>query len=65
MAAQPNGRRADTFDDMIVGAGAAGSALASRLTEDAGVTVGVRECGPPDRHRADGAGDRPDRSGGR
>ena len=41
---------ADTFDYVIVGGGAAGSVLAARLTEDAGVTVCVLEAGPPDRH---------------
>ena len=38
------------FDYVIVGAGAAGSVLTARLTEDPGVTVCVLECGPPDRH---------------
>jgi choline dehydrogenase len=41
---------ADEFDYVIVGAGAAGSVLANRLTEDRGVTVCVLESGPPDRH---------------
>jgi choline dehydrogenase len=42
--------RGDTFDYVIIGAGAAGSVLANRLTEDPDVTVCVLECGPPDRH---------------
>jgi choline dehydrogenase len=41
---------ADSFDYVIVGAGAAGSVLANRLTEDAGTTVCVLEAGPPDRN---------------
>jgi len=40
----------DTFDYVIVGAGAAGSVLSHRLTEDGDRTVCVLECGPPDRH---------------
>ena len=38
----------DEFDYVIVGAGAAGSILAGRLTEDLNVTVCVLEAGPPD-----------------
>ncbi len=40
----------DEFDYVIVGAGAAGSVLANRLTQDQGVTVCVLEAGPPDRN---------------
>jgi len=40
----------DTFDYVIVGAGAAGSVLANRLTDDPAVTVCVLEAGPPDRN---------------
>ncbi len=40
----------ETFDYVIVGAGAAGSVLANRLTQDEGVTVCVLEAGPPDRN---------------
>ncbi|HYZ62043.1 MAG TPA: GMC family oxidoreductase N-terminal domain-containing protein [Acetobacteraceae bacterium] len=40
----------DTFDYVIVGAGAAGSVLAARLTETPGTTVCVLEAGPPDRN---------------
>src|ERR1700748_639679 len=41
---------ADSFDYVIVGAGAAGSLLANRLTEDGVTTVCVLEAGPPDRN---------------
>ncbi len=40
----------DTFDYVIVGAGAAGSVLANRLTDDPAVTVCVLEAGPPDHN---------------
>jgi choline dehydrogenase len=40
----------DSFDYVIVGAGAAGSLLANRLTEDGVTTVCVLEAGPPDRN---------------
>ncbi|HYZ33134.1 MAG TPA: GMC family oxidoreductase N-terminal domain-containing protein [Crenalkalicoccus sp.] len=41
---------ADSFDYVIIGAGAAGCVLASRLTEDPATTVCVLEAGPPDRN---------------
>jgi choline dehydrogenase len=41
---------ADTFDYVIVGAGAAGSILAARLTEDGQATVCLLEAGPRDWH---------------
>jgi len=40
----------DTFDYVIIGAGAAGSVLANRLTEDSGTSVCVLEAGPSDWH---------------
>ncbi|MGE0845643.1 MAG: GMC family oxidoreductase [Flavobacteriaceae bacterium] len=39
---------AETFDYVIVGAGAAGSVLAERLSADGGRTVCILEAGPPD-----------------
>ena len=41
---------ADSFDYVIIGAGAAGSVLANRLTENPAVSVCVLEAGPPDRN---------------
>ena len=41
---------ADTFDYVIVGAGAAGSILANRLTENGQTTVCLLEAGPKDWH---------------
>jgi choline dehydrogenase len=40
---------ADSFDYVIVGAGASGAILAHRLTEDGRTTVCLLEAGPPDR----------------
>lgn len=40
----------DTFDYVVIGAGAAGSVLANRLTEDDAATVCVLEAGGSDNH---------------
>lgn len=41
---------AETFDYVIVGAGAAGSILANRLSQDTGASVCLLEAGPSDWH---------------
>lgn len=41
---------AEAFDYVIIGAGAAGSVLAARLSEDGHTTVALLEAGPSERH---------------
>jgi len=43
-------RHADTYDYVIIGAGAAGAILANRLTENSNCTVCLLESGPSDWH---------------
>ena len=41
---------AESFDYVVVGAGAAGAIVARRLAEDPAISVCLLEAGPPDRH---------------
>ena len=50
MTNRDGGTAAEVFDYVIVGAGAAGSILANRLSEDASATVCLLESGPRDWH---------------
>ena len=50
MATTPLSRPSETFDYVIVGAGAAGAILANRLSEDTNTTVCLLEAGPSDWH---------------
>ena len=42
---------AGQFDYIVIGGGSAGCVVASRLSEDATVSVALIEAGPPDRGR--------------
>ena len=50
MATTSLSRHPETFDYVIVGAGAAGAILANRLSEDTNLTVCLLEAGPSDWH---------------
>lgn len=50
MTERQNETGKETFDYVIVGAGAAGAIIANRLSADPGITVCLLEAGPPDWH---------------